>query len=197
MNLLYKLIAITLIVGFAAVAIKNINTTNQKLHIKGLEIKSNEAKLLELNQKYDQVLKEKADTKAEQEKQSEQIKELESEKSRLERELSVKRENIRLEAEKLSKVAKKASGTQIAVAGAGCNTGNKYKDFIYYKESTCNPKAVNPIGCKGIGQACPASKIAHCGDNFACQDEWFSNYAVQRYGSWENAYNFWIRNNWW
>jgi len=196
MNLLYKLIAITLIVGFAAVAIKNINTTNQKLHIKGLELKSNEAKLLELNQKYDQVLKEKADTKAEQEKQSEQIKELESEKSRLERELSVKRENIRLEAEKLSKVAKKASGTQVAVAGAGCNTGNKYKDFIYYKESTCNPRAVNSIGCRGIAQACPGSKLP-CGDDFACQDAWFSNYAIQRYGSWENAYNWWLQNHWW
>ena len=155
MNLLYKLIAITLIVGFTAVAIKNINTTNQRLQIKGIELKSNEAKLLELNQKYDQVLKEKADTKAEKEKQAEQIKELEAEKSRLERELSVKRENIRLEQEKLSKVAKKASGTQVALASNYevtqyiINAANRHGVDPNYLlrvakcESGHNPNAVN------------------------------------------------------
>lgn len=84
----------------------------------------------------------------------------------------------------------------IAVAGGKCNTGNPYKDYIYYKESTCNPAAVNHIGCRGIGQACPGSKLP-CGADFACQDAWFSNYAIQRYGSWENAYAFWLQNHWW
>lgn len=74
---------------------------------------------------------------------------------------------------------------------------NQYKQFIYQHESGCNTAAVNSIGCKGIGQACPGSKIAHCGNDFACQDKWFSNYAIQRYGSWAAAYNFWVANNWW
>jgi hypothetical protein len=65
------------------------------------------------------------------------------------------------------------------------------------KESGCRTNAINPIGCYGIGQSCPRDKIAHCGDDFTCQDEWFSNYAVQRYGSWKGAYEFWLANHWW
>lgn len=84
----------------------------------------------------------------------------------------------------------------INTSNGACNTGNPYKDFIYYKESTCNPASVNSIGCRGIGQACPGSKLP-CGPDFACQDTWFSNYAMERYGSWKAAYDFWIANNWW
>lgn len=74
---------------------------------------------------------------------------------------------------------------------------NIYKQYIYQKESGCNTGATNPIGCFGIGQSCPKSKIAHCGVDFKCQDAWFTNYAVQRYGSWRGAYNFWVANHWW
>lgn len=73
---------------------------------------------------------------------------------------------------------------------------NAYANFIYMKESTCNTKAVNSIGCRGIGQACPGSKLP-CGDDYECQNKWFTNYAIQRYGSWEQAYYFWLNNHWW
>ena len=143
-----------------------------------------------------------AKTKKEKQQQSEKIKQLQDEKSRLERELLSKRNNERLEQEKLAQASRKAQGVASVSAATSipnglCNTGNQYKDFIYFKESTCNPRAVNPIGCKGIGQACPASKIAHCGDDFNCQDAWFSNYAVQKYGGWKQAYEFWNLNHWW
>lgn len=75
-------------------------------------------------------------------------------------------------------------------------TGNKYADYIYLKESGCDPAAVNPSGCRGLGQACPGDKLP-CTANFACQHSWFSNYAMERYGSWEAAYNFWVANSWW
>lgn len=74
---------------------------------------------------------------------------------------------------------------------------NMYKQYIYQKESGCRTNAVNSIGCRGIGQACPGSKLPCSNSDFACQDAWFSNYAIQRYGSWEAAYNFWLRNHWW
>jgi len=74
---------------------------------------------------------------------------------------------------------------------------NQAKAFIYQKESGNNPAAVNSIGCRGLGQACPGSKLPCSNSDYACQDAWFTNYAMQRYGSWEKAYQFWIANNWW
>jgi len=73
---------------------------------------------------------------------------------------------------------------------------NKAKAFIYEHESGNRTTAVNSIGCRGLGQACPGSKLP-CGDDYACQDAWFTNYMQQRYGSWENAYIFWVNNHWW
>ena len=82
---------------------------------------------------------------------------------------------------------------QVTVAGCGDNT---YANYIYMHESGCRPTAMNSIGCRGIGQACPGSKLP-CGDDYACQNAWFTNYALTRYGSWEKAYHFWLQNHWW
>lgn len=73
---------------------------------------------------------------------------------------------------------------------------NFYANYIYTRESGCNLNAVNPGGCRGIGQACPGSKLP-CGADYACQNAFFTNYAMQRYGSWEAAYSFWLKNHWW
>lgn len=105
-----------------------------------------------------------------------------------------------LERPKLQKVAlvekKVETPTTAPVQPTGECTGNKYADYIYMKESGCNPAAVNPSGCRGIGQACPGSKLP-CEADLACQHKWFEGYAIDRYGSWEAAYNFWIANHWW
>lgn len=82
-----------------------------------------------------------------------------------------------------------------AVGTINCGD-NPYKQYIYQHESGCNTAARNSIGCYGIGQSCPATKIAQCGTDFACQDAWFSNYA-NKYGGWAGAYQFWLRNHWW
>lgn len=81
----------------------------------------------------------------------------------------------------------------IVVAGCG---DNEYANFIYMHESGCRTNAVNPIGCYGIGQACPASKIAQCGTDYACQNAWFTAYAG-KYGGWAGAYAFWVAHSWW
>lgn len=72
-----------------------------------------------------------------------------------------------------------------------------YMAYIYQHESGCRTDAVNWLGCTGIGQSCPASKIAHCGTDFACQDAWFRNYAISRYGSTYQAYLTWTSQHWW
>jgi hypothetical protein len=73
------------------------------------------------------------------------------------------------------------------------------KLFIYNHESGNDPTRYNSEGCLGLGQACPASKLlAVCPTmDYACEDAWFTNYAVSRYGSWQGAYNFWVAHRWW
>lgn len=101
--------------------------------------------------------------------------------------------------------AKLASATKTSPASSVRATGgssgycgdNVYKQFIYRKESGCVTDRWNSSGCYGIGQACPASKIAHCGADFACQDAWFSAYAQRAYGGWAQAYSAWLRQGWW
>jgi 5'-3' exonuclease len=70
------------------------------------------------------------------------------------------------------------------------------KSFIYSHESGNRPEAVNSIGCRGLGQACPGTKLP-CGDDYACQDAYFTSYMLGRYGTWENAKAFWLANHWW
>ena len=76
-------------------------------------------------------------------------------------------------------------------------SANAAKAFIYMKESGNNPNATNSIGCYGIGQDCNGQLRQLCGADYACQDQFFTNYAMKRYGSWEAAYAFWQNNHWW
>lgn len=80
----------------------------------------------------------------------------------------------------------------------GCGD-NSYASYIYTHESGCNLQAQNAGGCLGIGQACPGSKLlAVCPNlDYECENEFFTQYAVSRYGSWEGAYNAWLSQGWW
>jgi len=75
--------------------------------------------------------------------------------------------------------------------------GNDAKAFIYAHESGNNPAATSPNGCFGLGQNCNGTVRALCGVDYACQDAYFTNYAISRYGSWEAAASFWQANGWW
>lgn len=193
MKRLLKVLSVLTLILFVGLAIHYTVKQKQTLQFKTIELKSKEAQLIELNQKYDDVLKLQTKTEAEKQQQQEKIKQLESDRERLQRELQAKANKYLADSQKLNTAALSAPK---ASAASNCNTGNPYKDFIYMKESGCRTTAVNSIGCRGIGQACPGSKLP-CGDDFACQDRWFSNYAITRYGSWESAYNFWLKNRWW
>jgi LysM repeat protein len=76
-------------------------------------------------------------------------------------------------------------------------SGNDAKAFIYAHESGNNPNATNPSGCYGLGQDCNGRVRALCGADYACQDEFFTNYAMSRYGSWAGALAFWQGHGWW
>jgi len=84
-----------------------------------------------------------------------------------------------------------------APAPAISASAEQAKAFIYFHESSNNPNATNYLGCYGLGQDCNGIVRDLCGPDWACQDRFFTNYAMQRYGSWENALAFWQAHNWW
>jgi resuscitation-promoting factor RpfB len=53
----------------------------------------------------------------------------------------------------------------------------------------------------GLCQSTPAIKMADAGadwqTNPVTQLKWCTSYALSRYGSWQNAYYWWIAHNWW
>jgi hypothetical protein len=77
---------------------------------------------------------------------------------------------------------------------------NTYANFIYTHESGCSLTAINASsGDYGLGQS-GGGLVSACPDwqtNYACQNQFFNNYAVSRYGSWVAAYDFWTSHGWW
>jgi LysM repeat protein len=71
------------------------------------------------------------------------------------------------------------------------------KAFIYAHESGNNPNATSPNGCHGLGQDCNGVLGKMCGADYACQDAYFTRYAIARYGSWAGALAFWQSHHWW
>jgi uncharacterized protein YabE (DUF348 family) len=76
-------------------------------------------------------------------------------------------------------------------------------DFIFQKESTWRPGAINARGCIGLGQRCPSkgsNALAAACPNWqtdaVCQVRHFSAYA-NRYGGWQGAYQAWLEQGWW
>lgn len=111
-------------------------------------------------------------------------------------------EQARLEAARqaeLARVVNTPVPTQNTPQTAVSGSDAEYKAFIYNHESGNNPLARNAGGCLGLGQACPGSKLlAVCPNlDYACEDAFFTNYAIGRYGSWAGAYSFWLSHRWW
>jgi len=93
------------------------------------------------------------------------------------------------------------SDKQSVMAAAGISKSDyMYVDFIISHESKWNAAVTNAGGCAGLGQACPASKLAAACPNWqrdpVCQLKFFSGYAG-RYGGWAGAYTAWQSKGWW
>jgi len=78
-----------------------------------------------------------------------------------------------------------------------------YVEFIISKESGWGHTKWNKAGsgAYGLCQAKPATKMATAGSDWETnpitQLKWCHSYAISRYGSWQNAYNFWVAKRWW
>lgn len=186
-------LAVLLLVTFAGLAIHGISNNRQEIHRQNIELESKEFKLHKiesefktLNEQYKQELEKKDSDQQKLKEYEERIRQMEADYKALE----ISKANQKAEQQRLANAAPRLSAT--AYAATGCNTGNAAKDFIYMKESGCNPGAINPGGCRGLGQACPGSKLPCSDSDYACQDAWFTNYMSQRYGTWEAAKAHWL-----
>lgn len=85
------------------------------------------------------------------------------------------------------------------MAAAGINPADYgHVDYIISRESGWNPNAVNKSsGAGGLPQALPYSKTGCAVGDPICQLRWANSYAVNRYGSWAGAHQFWISRHWW
>lgn len=204
---------ITIVVGiiiigiFGYIGYSDAVRTWNDLQEQEIQIEQLNTQYEELDIKLDETIETNEKTQEELEQLEKEKQELEEERQRLEQELQAKVERETRLAEASRKVINAATGTQVASAVSAPqpqgNCGdNNYAAYIYGRESggrvpgNCDVNAVNAGGCRGIGQACPGSKLP-CGADYACQNKWFTNYAMERYGSWEAAYAFHLANGWW
>lgn len=69
-------------------------------------------------------------------------------------------------------------------------------NYIFQHESGWRLTAVNAEGCAGLGQSCPGSKLINACSNWQtdeqCQINFFTQYMLDRYGSWTAAYQHWL-----
>jgi hypothetical protein len=75
-----------------------------------------------------------------------------------------------------------------------------YKEYIFSHESSNRLNAVNSIGCYGLGQDCNNALANECPNwqtDLDCQLRFWDKYAIRRYKSWANAYQFWVAHRWW
>lgn len=184
---------VALLIAITMIGLRHIDVLNDGIKLKQIEIKDNSSQLRLLDSKYqklnDDLLKKDAD-KVELEKR---LQDLQKEREKLQADLQAKREQ---KAKDIAVVAQQAFTAPVRTQTAYAASGNADKDYIYMRESGNRTTAINEIGCRGLGQACPGTKLP-CGDDYACQDAWFTQYAMQRYGSWSNARAFWDKNRWW
>lgn len=185
------ILAIVTLLTFAGLAIHGVIHNRQQIHIQNIQLESKDFKLKQLesefktiNQKYQEELDKKDSDQQKLKEYEDKIRQMDADYKALE----VSKAAEKAEQQRLANAAPHFSAT--AYAATGCNTGNAAKDFIYMHESGCNPGAVNGGGCRGLGQACPGTKLP-CGNDYACQDAWFTNYMQQRYGTWEAAKAHW------
>lgn len=74
---------------------------------------------------------------------------------------------------------------------------DNYKALVYGRESGNNPNSVSGNGACGLGQALPCSKMDCALGDYACQDNWFTNYMLNRYHTWYNAWQHELAYGWW
>jgi uncharacterized protein YabE (DUF348 family) len=100
-----------------------------------------------------------------------------------------------------TKVSLPAGSHEDWMAAAGLSASDYgYANYIFGKESGWRPNAVSSNGYYGLGQTNYNKLVSACPNwesDPVCQIRLFNGYAVGRYGSWAQAYDFWNSHHWW
>lgn len=196
-------IATIILLGFIGLGLSDAVKTHDlkefqdvQLNSRSTEIKDLKLKQERLNLDLDKAAKDKNINQEQLDKLNNEKQELEKQKRELEAQLQAKLEEKSRIAQAANKVANAATATQTAHAaaldsGINCSNQTTAKAFIYCHESGNDPTATNSGGCRGLGQACPGSKLPCTDHDYACQDAYFTNYMKNRYGTWEAAKAHW------
>lgn len=190
-------LAVAAILGTAMVGLHHIDRLNDGIKLKEIELQDNSLRLKLLDKKYEELNKNLEKTGADKAKVEEQLKQLQIERDKLEKDLQAKAEAKKRD---IAAQAQKAVVAAVETPKAYASNCGDAKSCIYAKESGNNPSAINrSSGACGLGQAWPCSKLRlSCSlTDYECQDAFFTKYAVDRYGSWDNAWSFWQLHNWW
>lgn len=99
-----------------------------------------------------------------------------------------------------TKVSLPAGSHEDWMAAAGISPSDYgYVNFIFSKESGWRPNAASSNGYYGLGQTNLKSISGACPNwesDPICQIRLFDRYK-SRYGSWRDAYDFWVSHRWW
>ena len=177
--------------------VRHIDHLEDGIKLKQIEIQDNSLRLKLLDKKYEELNKNLEKTGADKAKVEEQLKQLQIERDKLEKDLQAKAEAKKRD---IAAQAQKAVVAAVETPKAYASNCGDAKSCIYQKESGNNPSSINrSSGACGLGQAWPCSKLRlSCSlTDYECQDAFFTKYAIDRYGSWDNAWSFWQQHSWW
>lgn len=192
---IWATILVAVLLTVSLIGLRHIDRLNDGIKLKQIELQDNSLRLELLDKKYDQLHKDLEQTGADKAKVEEQLKQLQIERDKLQKDLQAK---IKAKEADIAAKAQKAAVAAVSTSKAYASSCDSAKACIYQKESGNNPGAINKSsGACGIGQAWPCSKMKCSLSDYACQDAYFTNYAITRYGSWENAWAWWTAHKWW
>ena len=186
-------IVILLVIGMTGV--RHIDHLEDGIKLKEIELQDNSLRLELLDKKYIELNKELDKTGADKKKLEQDLQQLQEERLRLQEALQAKKAQKERD---LAVKAQQAVVPTVAAATPSVSGCGDAKSCVYFHESGGRTDAINASsGACGLGQALPCNKLPCSLSDYACQDSFFTRYALTRYGSWENACAYWQKNHWW
>jgi len=217
-KLLIVLLGTLLASGFIYLAVKeavNVKKTQKidsiKIESKQLEVNKLELDLKQLNLDLKEQLQKDTLDQKQIDKLQKEIKDSQEREKALERDLISKRAKQQADKERASKVAQRALNTITNTKTAYASTGNRgalmtqagipsseqsSAEQLVHRESSWNANAYNSIGACSLVQALPCSKISGNWRDPVTALSWGNGYVKARYGTWHNALNHSLQNNW-
>jgi len=217
-------LGIAIVIVFGYISYADAVSTGQKLQEQQHKIENLNIKYEKTTKELDKAIELKTNSQEEVKKLEQEKKLLDEERQKLQNELQARADakanlaaaaNSVINQVTLTSTVSATSGSHYdLVVAAGISASDfQYVDYIVMREGSYNPCIVNggAIDCNyainggqkayGTCQSLPGKKMASAGSDWATntvtQLRWCNSYALARYGSWANAYAFWLNNKYW